>query len=201
MTDYKAIQNLLSHKGLPRFIFYTKGEKPVKAVIRHMPNNTSSEDITVALQELGYEVFSVKQMTAKRPSLEGGVTFVCYNFQRFGYIWFHCRKPPRCMWCGATHRHRECPEENTPSISSCCKCKLRDGESPHPTKYRGCSNAKEELQRRKHQRMSNQGSSGRTALRGSVKSKQPSENQKESAGPQKKQVTQKASGQSMQEEI
>jgi hypothetical protein len=91
---------------------------------------------------------------------------------------------------------------------------LKDGESPHPTNYRGCSYAKEELQRRKNQRISNQGSSGRTfskyttpeqsfasALRSSVESKQPSENQKESAGPQKKHVANKASGQSMQVEI
>jgi hypothetical protein len=34
-----------------------------------------------------------------------------------------------------------------------------------------------------------------------VESKQPSDNQKESADPQKKQVANKASGQSMQEEI
>jgi hypothetical protein len=74
MTDYKPIQNLLSQKDLPFFTFYIKGDKPVNAVIRHLPNNTSSEDITVALQELGYEVISVKQMTAKRPSPEGGVT-------------------------------------------------------------------------------------------------------------------------------
>jgi hypothetical protein len=75
MVDYKATQNLLVQKGLP-FTFCTKGNKPVKAVIRHLPNNTSSEDITVALQELGYEVISVKQMTAKRPSPEGGVTCI-----------------------------------------------------------------------------------------------------------------------------
>jgi hypothetical protein len=76
MADCKTIQNLLSQKGLPFFAFYTKGDKPVKAVIRHLSNNTSSEDITVDLQELGYEVYSVKQMTAKRPSPEGGVTLV-----------------------------------------------------------------------------------------------------------------------------
>jgi hypothetical protein len=90
---------------------------------------------------------------------------------------------------------------------------LKDGESPHPTNYRGCSYVKEELQCRKNQHMSNQGSSGRTffskyttperpfasALGSSVESKQPSENQKESAGPQKKQVANKSSGQSMQE--
>jgi hypothetical protein len=92
---------------------------------------------------------------------------------------------------------------------------LKDRESPHPTNFRGCSYAKEELQRRKNQSMSNQGSSGRTffskyttpersyasALRSSVESKQPSENQKKSAGSQKKQVANKALGQSMQEEI
>jgi hypothetical protein len=63
--------------------------------------------------------------------------------------------------------------------------------------------------------MSSQGSSGRTffskyttpersfasALCSSVEAKQPSENQKESAGQQTKQVAKKASGQSMQEEI
>jgi hypothetical protein len=38
-------------------------------------------------------------------------------------------------------------------------------------------------------------------MRSFVESKQPSENKKETAGPQKKQVANKASGQSMQEEI
>jgi hypothetical protein len=92
---------------------------------------------------------------------------------------------------------------------------LKDEESSRPTNYRGRSYAKEELQRRKNQRISNQGSSGRaffskcttpersfaSALRSSVESKQPSENQEESAGPQKKQVAIKASDQSIQEEI
>jgi hypothetical protein len=56
MADYKIIQKLLGQKCLPFFTFYIKGDKPVKAVIRHLPNNTSSENISVALQELGYEV-------------------------------------------------------------------------------------------------------------------------------------------------
>jgi hypothetical protein len=76
MADYKTIQNLLSQKGLPFFTFYTKGDKPIKAVIRHLSNNTSSEDITVALQEFGCEVISVKQMTAKHPSPEREVPLV-----------------------------------------------------------------------------------------------------------------------------
>jgi hypothetical protein len=43
-----------------------------------LPNNTSSEDITVALQELGYEVINVKQMTAKFPFPEGEVTLLFF---------------------------------------------------------------------------------------------------------------------------
>jgi hypothetical protein len=68
MTDYKATQNFLTQKGLPFFTFYSKGDKPVKAVIRHLPNNISSEDITLALQELGCEVISVKQPLSGRGS-------------------------------------------------------------------------------------------------------------------------------------
>jgi hypothetical protein len=48
----------------------------VKPVIRHLSNNTSSEDITVTLQELGYKVISLKQMTAKHPSPEGAVSLI-----------------------------------------------------------------------------------------------------------------------------
>jgi hypothetical protein len=40
-------------------------DKPVKAIIRHLPDNIPAEDITVALKELGYNVISAKQMTAK----------------------------------------------------------------------------------------------------------------------------------------
>jgi hypothetical protein len=76
MADYKTILNLLSQKGLPFFTFCTKGDKPVNSVIWHLPSNTSSEDIRVALHEFSYEVISVKQMTAKRPSLEGGFPLV-----------------------------------------------------------------------------------------------------------------------------
>jgi hypothetical protein len=34
-------------------------DKPVKAIIRHLPGNILAEDTTVALQELGYDIISV----------------------------------------------------------------------------------------------------------------------------------------------
>jgi hypothetical protein len=48
MVNYNAIQKFLTEKSLHFFIFYTKTDKSVKAVIRHLPGNTSAEDITVA---------------------------------------------------------------------------------------------------------------------------------------------------------
>jgi hypothetical protein len=69
VVDGKQPENKLNF-----FTFYTKADKPVKAIIMHLPGNISAEDITVAIQEIDYDVISVKQMTAKRPTTEGGVS-------------------------------------------------------------------------------------------------------------------------------
>jgi hypothetical protein len=37
MVDYNAIKEILAEKNLHFFIFYTKADKLVKAVIRHFP--------------------------------------------------------------------------------------------------------------------------------------------------------------------
>jgi hypothetical protein len=71
MADYKATQNLLSQRGLTYFTFYTKGDKPVKLSL-----GICRITLLPKTQELGYEVISVKQMTAKRPSQVGGVSLV-----------------------------------------------------------------------------------------------------------------------------
>jgi hypothetical protein len=78
----------------------------------------------------------------------------CYNCQHFGHVWANCKQPPRCMWCGGGHLHKECPEKgNTASIQICCNCKLGDGEEPQPPNYRGCRHAKEKMRKRKSQRV------------------------------------------------
>lgn len=74
----------------------------------------------------------------------------CYNCQQFGHVWAICKQPPRCLWCGGGHRHKECPEKDKENSSpSCCNCKLAEGEKPHPANYRGCKLAKEEMLRRR----------------------------------------------------
>jgi hypothetical protein len=55
-----------------------------------------------------------------------------------------------CLWCGCGHLHRETPEKGKEDSSpACCNCKLAEEEKPHPSNYRGCSHAKEEMRRRK----------------------------------------------------
>jgi hypothetical protein len=48
----------------------------MKAVIRHLPHNTPAEDISDGLLSLGFDVISVKQMTATRRSPSDGSTTV-----------------------------------------------------------------------------------------------------------------------------
>jgi hypothetical protein len=57
------------------------------------------------------------------------------------------------MCCGGSgHLHKEFPQKgNTASIPTCCNCKLVDGQEPHPSNYRGCRHAKEEMRKRKSQ--------------------------------------------------
>jgi hypothetical protein len=87
----------------------------------------------------------------------------CFNYQKFGHIAGNCRQPPRCMWCDGSHIHKECPETNNleTHIPHCCNYQLKDGERPHPSNYRGCSHAEEELQRKRMQRPSNRGQEAR----------------------------------------
>jgi hypothetical protein len=52
------------------------------------------------------------------------------------------------MWCGGNHLHKDCPDkENTSSTPTCCNCQLAERETAHPSNYRGCRHAKEEMQK------------------------------------------------------
>jgi hypothetical protein len=47
----------------------------------------------------------------------------CHNCQQFGHLWANCKQPPRCLWCGGGHLHKECSEkENAASTPACCNC-------------------------------------------------------------------------------
>jgi hypothetical protein len=72
MADYSAIRAHFDSNNLHCYTYHLKSEKPIKAVIRHLPGDTPAEDISNGLQDLGFSVLSVNQLTATRPLPEGG---------------------------------------------------------------------------------------------------------------------------------
>jgi hypothetical protein len=196
LADFQCIKSHFDSQNLSYYSFFPKSEKPIKAVIRHLQLNTPAEDIFDGLVSLGFDVVSVKQMTATRRSTPEESKIMnlplflvtlprtaksqeifrlsslchiairvetyraqnaltqCHNCQQFGHIWANYKQPPRCLWCGGGHLHKECPEkENTSSTPTCCNCRLAEGENPHPANYRGCRHAKEEMQEKKSQKV------------------------------------------------
>jgi hypothetical protein len=79
MADFQSVKFQFDPNNLSYYSFYPKSENPMKAVIRHLPHNTPAEDISDGLVSLGFDVISVKQMTATRRSPpEGSKTIDLY---------------------------------------------------------------------------------------------------------------------------
>jgi hypothetical protein len=55
MVDYQAVKAFFETKNLSYYTFYPKAEKPIKAVIHHLPINTHVEGIADGLVDLGFE--------------------------------------------------------------------------------------------------------------------------------------------------
>jgi hypothetical protein len=53
------------------FVVSPNSEKPMKAVIHHLPPDTPSEDISNYLEDLGFNVSNVRQLTATRRASSG----------------------------------------------------------------------------------------------------------------------------------
>jgi hypothetical protein len=76
MVDFLAIKSHFEGNNLSFFTFYPKSEKPIKAVIRYLEQNTPVVDICDGLVSLGFDVISVKQITTTRrfPPEESKIT-------------------------------------------------------------------------------------------------------------------------------
>jgi hypothetical protein len=110
--------------------------------------------ITLPRSEKSHEIFKLTSLCYIAIKVEPyksqtGLT-QCHNCQQFGHIWENCKQPPRFLWCGGGHHHRECPAKDTDdSTPACCNCQLAEVEQPQPSNYRGCSHTKEETRHRK----------------------------------------------------
>jgi hypothetical protein len=175
LGDFAAVKSYLETHNLHYFTFYPKSLKPIKAIVRHLHLNTPEQEISDGLEDLGFDIISVKQMSNTRRSTSEGTLsknlplFLislprtaksqkifrltdlchiairvetyraqngltqCHNCQQFGHVWANCKQPPRCLWCGGGHLHKECPEiENATSTPACCNCRLAEGGNPIP---------------------------------------------------------------------
>jgi endonuclease V-like protein UPF0215 family len=68
MVDYQAVKSRFDQNSLSYYTFYPKAEKPIKAVLCHLPNNTPAQDISDGLVDLGFDVTSIKEMSSAHRS-------------------------------------------------------------------------------------------------------------------------------------
>jgi hypothetical protein len=66
MADYLAMKSYLEKHNLHYFTFFSNSEKPIEAVIRHLPPDTPTESISNSLENLGFNVIRVRQLTTNR---------------------------------------------------------------------------------------------------------------------------------------
>jgi hypothetical protein len=76
MVDYQSVKGHFEANNLSYYTFYLKSERPMKAVIRHLPINTPAKDIPEGLVDLGFEAISVRQMSTARQSPEGTTAII-----------------------------------------------------------------------------------------------------------------------------
>jgi hypothetical protein len=71
MAKYSAMKSYLEKNNLQYFTFSTNSEKPIKAVIRHLPPDTPAEDISNSLEGLAFNIINVRQLTTNRRARNG----------------------------------------------------------------------------------------------------------------------------------
>jgi hypothetical protein len=65
------MKSYLEKNNLQCLTFFPNSEKAIKAVIRHLPPDTPAEHISNGLEDLGFNVINVRQMTATRLASNG----------------------------------------------------------------------------------------------------------------------------------
>jgi hypothetical protein len=71
MADYSGMKSNMEENKLHYFTFSTNSEKPIMTAIRHLPPDTPAEDTSNNLEDLGFNVISVRQMTGIRRAPNG----------------------------------------------------------------------------------------------------------------------------------
>jgi hypothetical protein len=62
MADFLTICSHFKSSNLPYFTFYCKSQRPIKAVILHLPFTSPAEDISDRLVDIGFDIISNNQI-------------------------------------------------------------------------------------------------------------------------------------------
>jgi hypothetical protein len=71
MEYHSAMKSHLEKNNLRYFTLSPNAEKHIKALIRHLPQDTPAEDTSNSLEELRFNVINARQMTATRTAPNG----------------------------------------------------------------------------------------------------------------------------------
>jgi hypothetical protein len=65
------MKSYLKKNNLQYFTFSPNSEKPIKAVICHLPSDKPAEDISNSLEDLGFNVINMRQLTNNQRAPNG----------------------------------------------------------------------------------------------------------------------------------
>jgi hypothetical protein len=76
--------------------------EPLPLFLVTLTRNIKSQEI--------YKLNSLNRIVIKVALYRAQIVLTqCYNGQNFGHVWANCKQPPRYLWCGGGHMHRENP--------------------------------------------------------------------------------------------
>jgi hypothetical protein len=73
MRDYSAMTSYQEKNNLHYFTFSPNSEKPIQAVIHHLPPDMPAEDISNSLEDFVFNVIKVRQLTGNRIAPNGQI--------------------------------------------------------------------------------------------------------------------------------
>lgn len=178
IEDYRKIIRVLKAECAMYHTYQLKQERAYRVVIRSLHPSIPLDDIKSALENKGHQVRNVSHIYRKgtreplplffvdlepnsnnkeiykidlllnakiqiEPPKKNATIVQCTRCQMYDHSKTYCNRPFRCVKCGKDHDSKNC----TKSKDTPAKCALCEG--PHTANYKGCSEYKRILEKRK----------------------------------------------------
>ncbi|GFX97808.1 nucleic-acid-binding protein from transposon X-element [Trichonephila clavipes] len=140
-NDHEEYRNLIhfleSDKDFEFYIIKRNIDKPIKAVIKCLPNSSKIEDITKDLANEGFVIDSCTQLISKRTKKELPYFLVIlprndknskiFDLAHLSYLQVkveaaNCFMKPRCLKCGKEHATKNCHIKERVTNPFCINC-------------------------------------------------------------------------------